>query len=139
MMPLSSDRNTKSRPGDVFSYPVLTGITIYAGALVVLDANGYAKPAVAATGLITVGRAEERVVNTGASGSVSVLVRCGVYHYENSAGADEITQAEVGDNCYIVDDQTLAKTDATGTRSVAGRVVAVGNQPTDGVWVRLGV
>lgn len=138
-MALSADRNTKSRPGDTFSYPVLTGVTIYAGALVVLDANGYAKPAVAATGLTAVGRAEERVTNTGASGSVWVLARCGVYHFENSIGADEITQAEVGDNCYIVNDETLAKTDATGTRSVAGRVVAVANPPTDGVWVRLGV
>lgn len=68
-----------------------------------------------------------------------MLARCGVYHLENSAGADEITQAEVGDNCYIVNDETVAKTDATGTRSVAGRVVAVCSPVTDGVWVRLGV
>lgn len=135
-MALTSDCNTKSRPGDCFSYPVLTGVTIYAGALVVLDANGYARPGVAATGLTAVGRAEERVVNAGTSGSVSILVRNGVYRYENSTAADEITQAEVGDNCYIVDDETLAKTDATGTRSVAGMVVAV---DSDGVWVRLGI
>ncbi|MBF0155147.1 MAG: hypothetical protein HQM03_22075 [Magnetococcales bacterium] len=135
-MALSADRNTQSRPGDCFSYPVLTGVTLYAGALVVLDANGYAKPGVTATGLIAVGRAEERVSNTGASGSVSVLVRRGVYQYKNSAGADEITQANVGDDGYIVDDETVAKTDGTATRSVVGKVMAV---DPGGVWVRLGI
>lgn len=135
-MALSADRNTKSRPGDIFSYPVLTGVTIYAGALVVLDANGYAKPGITATGLIAVGRAEERVTNAGASGSVTVQIQRGVYHYDNSAAADTITAAEVGDTCYIVNDETVAKTDGTGTRSPAGKVVAV---DTDGVWVRIGL
>ncbi|MBF0422777.1 MAG: hypothetical protein HQL73_07275 [Magnetococcales bacterium] len=135
-MALSGDRNTKSRAGDLFNYPVLTGVTIYAGALVVLDADGYAKPGLTATGLITVGRAEGRVVNTGASGSVTVQVQRGVYLYENSAAADEITRSEVGDTCYIVNDETVAKTDAVGTRSAAGKVMAVDG---DGVWVKLGI
>ncbi len=135
-MALTGDRNTKSRVGDLFNYPVLTGVTIFAGAMVVLDANGYAKPGLTATGLVTVGRAENRVVNTGASGSVSVQVQRGIYCYENSPGADEITRAEVGDTCYIVNDETVAKTDAVGTRSAAGKVMAV---DADGVWVKLGI
>lgn len=65
-MALTADRNTKSRPGTSYSHPVLAGVTIYAGALVVLDANGWAKPGVTGTGLTAVGRAEVRVSNTGA-------------------------------------------------------------------------
>ena len=44
-------------------------------------------------------------------------------------------QADVGADCYIVDDQTVAKTNGTNTRSVAGKIIAV---DADGVWVKLG-
>lgn len=135
-MALISDRNTKSRSGGQYACPALAGAVFYAGAIVVLDANGYAKPGVTATDLITVGRADHRLTNTGASGSVQILVVPGIYQYKNSAGADEITIAFVGHDCYIVDDETVAKTSGTSTRSVAGKVMAVNE---DGVWVRLGI
>ena len=38
--------------------------------------------------------------------------------------------------CYIVDDQTVAKTDGSSARSKAGTIVNVDDQ---GVWVRIGV
>ena len=56
----------------------------------------------------------------------------GVFPFKNSAAADEITNAEIGSDCYIVDDETVAKTDGTGTRSVAGKVFLVDDY---GVWV----
>lgn len=40
----------------------------------------------------------------------------------NSDSTDQVTQQQVGSLCYCVDDQTVAKTSAGGTRSVAGRV-----------------
>ncbi|MNU06383.1 hypothetical protein D3C72_2515570 [compost metagenome] len=43
-----------------------------------------------------------------------------------------ITQAHLMKTAYIVDDQTLAATDGTGTRSAAGRIVGI---DTDGVWI----
>lgn len=132
-MALAKDRNTPEQVGDLAEYPVLAATTIYAGALVVLDADGYAKPGTAATGLIAVGRAEARVVNAGASGAETVRVKRGVYRFANSAGADEITAAQVGDACYVVDDETVAKV-GTG-RSVAGLIEGVDAQ---GVWVRIG-
>jgi hypothetical protein len=47
-----------------------------------------------------------------------------------------ITRAEIGDDCYIVDDSTVAKTNPGGnTRSVAGKIVDV---DAKGVWVRIG-
>ena len=37
--------------------------------------------------------------------------------FANSASGDLITAAEVGSDCYIVDDQTVAKTNGSSTRS----------------------
>jgi hypothetical protein len=44
--------------------------------------------------------------------------------------------AEVGAVCYLVDDETVAKTSGTNTRSRAGYVVDV---ETAGVWVLMGL
>lgn len=137
MAALTQDRNTHSRAGELHHPPVAGSVEIFAGSIVMLNATGYATPGAAATGQICAGRAEEHVDNSaGADGDKNVTVRSGVFKFANSASADEITLAEIGDNCYIVDDQTVAKTDGTGARSVAGKVVDV---ESDGVWVRMGL
>jgi len=134
MAALTQDRNTPQRDGSIINIGVAAGKKIYAGALVALDANGYATPGVAATGLKGLGRAEAQVDNSsGSNGDKTVDVRKGIFRYENSSGADQITRADIGNDCYIVDDQTVAKTDGTGTRSVAGKVFDV---DSDGVWVK---
>jgi len=134
MAALTQDRNTPQRDGSIINIGVAAGKKIYAGALVALDANGYATPGATATGLKGLGRAEAQVDNSGGSnGAVTVDVRKGIFRYNNSSGADQITTADIGNDCYIVDDQTVAKTDGTGTRSVAGKVFDV---DSDGVWVK---
>lgn len=137
MAALTQDRNTPRRDGAAFGYPVAASVTCYAGAIAVLDASGNVKPAVTATGLVAVGRFAERADNSaGAAGAMTARVEPGVYCYANSAAADLITAAEIGDDGYLVDDQTVAKTSATNTRSVAGKIVAVDAQ---GVWVKIGI
>jgi hypothetical protein len=136
MSALTADRQTLRKPGENYDYPVAAGVKIYAGALVVLNATGYAKPGVTGTGLVAVGRAEMYVDNTnGNDGDVRVSVRIGVYHWANSSAENAITIAEIGDVCYVVDDQTVAKTNGSGTRSPAGIVDDV---DATGVWVRMG-
>lgn len=121
MTALTSGRPVKSIPGILFSYPVLANAVIHQGAIVVLTAAGYAKPAVTGTGLLAVGIAREPVDATGlASGALTVEVEEMIAGCANSAGGDEITIAELGEIVYLVDDQTIAKTSAGGTRSVAG-------------------
>jgi hypothetical protein len=133
-MALAADRNTPEIEGKLFSYPVLTGVKIYAGGIVVLDSSGWAKPAVEATGLVAVGRAEDQVDNTlGQSGDLYITVREGLFRYANSADADLITKAEIGDTCFLVNDETVAKTSAVNTRSVAGYIRQV---DSEGVWVQ---
>ena len=133
-MALTKDRNTPRRPGEVIAVAVAAEAHIYAGSIVAAKAAGYAAPATAAAGLLCLGRAEEEVDNTGgADGAVKVLVRRGVFQWNNSAAAaDKITAAHIGRTCYMVDDETVAKTHAVATRSAAGTVVAV---DSTGVWV----
>lgn len=132
-MALAADRNTPMKDGELVSVPVATGVTIYAGALVVANASGYATPGAVATTLTYLGRAEEQVVNPGANGAKSVLVRRRKAFKWLNHGADAVVQADFGKTCYVVDDQTVAKTSGTNTRSAAGAVVGV---DSDGIWVQ---
>jgi hypothetical protein len=131
-MALSADRNTPMKDGELVNVPVATGVTIYAGALVALNASGYATPGAVATTLTYLGRAEEQVVNPGANGAKTLNVRRKkAFKFKNS-GADAIVQADLGKTCYIVDDETVAKTNGANTRSAAGTVIGI---DSDGVWV----
>lgn len=133
-MALTADRNTPMKDGELISVPVAADTKIYAGSLVAASATGYATPGATATTLTYLGRAEECVDNAGgAAGAKSVMVRRGkAFKFKNSAG-DAVTQAELGKTCYIVDDETVSKSNAGGnTQSAAGKVVGI---DTDGVWV----
>jgi hypothetical protein len=140
-MALSNERDTPEAGTIIQGYPVLAGAKIFKGSLVVLD-GGYACPGKAATAVKCVGRAEETVDNAGlGNGGKVVLVKRGCFRFANSAAADAIAQADVGNTCYVVDDQTVAKTDGhagetPASRSAAGVIEAV---DAAGVWVSVGL
>lgn len=128
MPALTSDRNTPRRDGRELSDPLAAAAVIYVGALYALDNAGNAVPATAA-GNAARGVAQARAVQT--SGDTRVDGRRGVYRFGNSAGAAEVTRAQIGQPAFVADDQTVAK---TGT-AVAGLVLDV----EDGdVWVDVG-
>jgi len=134
-MALAADRNTPRREGDILSGSVAAAVKIFAGALVMRNAAGYLTKGATAAGSVGVGRAEEQVDNSaGAAGDKALRFRPGTFRFKNSAAADAITIAEIGDKCFIVDDETVAKTDGTATRSPAGVIEDVDAQ---GVWVRV--
>lgn len=133
MTALSGDRNTPQRSADNRKLPVKAATTLYAGALACLDASGWLVPGSTSTTLKAVGRNERKVVNSGANGAVSADVKTGVFRFANSGSTDAITTADIGNDCYIVDDQTVAKTNGGATRSVAGKIFDVDAQ---GVWVK---
>lgn len=136
MAALSAPRNTPERVGNVEDYPVKAATTCFQGGIAVLNA-GYAAPGTTATDLIAIGRFEQDADNSaGAAGAIKARVKRGVFKFKNSASGDLIAQADVGADCYIVDDQTVAKTNGTSSRSRAGIIVAV---DSDGVWVQLGL
>lgn len=135
MAALTKDRNTKRRDGVVYSDPVAATTKIFTGSLVCLNAAGNAVPGSTSTTLKARGVAQEQIDNlTGAIGDKRVETRRGVFPFANSTSTDEITRADIGANAYIVDDQTVAKTSGTNTRSVAGVIRDV---DSDGVWVEI--
>jgi|TARA_Y100001001_G_scaffold105075_1_gene102787 hypothetical protein len=134
-MALTADRNTKRRDGVLYSDPVAAATRIFAGSIVCLDASGNAVPGSTATTLTARGVAQEQVDNRdGAAGDLRVETRRGVFPFANSASTDEITRADIGNSAYIVDDETVAKTNGTSTRSVAGVIRDVDDS---GVWVEI--
>lgn len=133
MTALATDRRTPERSGDRREPAVKGATVIYAGAMVAMGADGFAVPMSTATTLKGIGRAQERVDNSaGADGAETVKVDAGIFRFANSAAGDEITAADIGSDCYGVDDQTVAKTNGTNTRSVAGKIFDV---DANGVWV----
>ena len=56
----------------------------------------------------------------------------GIFRWLNEGG-DAVTIADRYNQCFIVDDQTVARTDGTSSRSAAGIVIDV---DADGVWVQ---
>lgn len=133
MTALTQDRNTRRRDGVQIEPPVAANARVFAGALVAINAAGYAVAGITALGLVGAGAALQRADNTGGTaGAIRVRLSKQPHHFGNSAAADAITLADLGKDCFIVDDQTVAKTDGAGTRSRAGRVFDV---DADGVWV----
>lgn len=132
-MALTGPRMTDSVEGVDRVFPVAAGVKIWQGALVALVA-GLAQPGSIVAGGLGLGRAEQTVDNTGGiAGALAVKVRRGVFKFANAA-ADPVGANQVGRNCYILDDATVAATDGgNGARSVAGLVHQV---DADGVWVR---
>ncbi|MCI9484391.1 MAG: hypothetical protein HFH27_08005 [Clostridiaceae bacterium] len=136
MAALTMERDTPEimNGGRLLSLPVKGGVTIYQGAIVALDADGYAVPGIKAAGLTAVGRAEETVTNPGADGAETVKALRGVFVYANSAtAADKVTAKHLLQPCYIEDDQTV--TAAAAGASVAGLVLRADE---NGVAVQLG-
>lgn len=135
MTALSADRPTPRRlPSGWFEQPVAASQRIFTGALVARNAAGFLVKGAAATGLIGVGTAMRGVDNSaGDAGDARAQYSSETARFANSGSGDAITIAEIGDICWIVDDQTVAKTDGSGTRSPAGIVEEVDAQ---GVWVR---
>lgn len=133
MAALAKDRNTPRREGEVIEVPMAGMTKIYAGSLACRAASGLAVPGSTAADLVALGRAEEQVDNSaGAASAKSVRIRRGTFQWANSAGADKIAAVDIGNDCYIVDDQTVAKTSKSNARSKAGKILGV---DSGGVWV----
>jgi hypothetical protein len=132
-MPLSTERNTPERVPDFIAVPMAANVRAFKGGLAVLAA-GNAQPGATALNLVAAGRFEETVDNLGgAAGAKSVNIRRGCFQFRNS-GVDPVLAADINKDCFVVDDEFVARTNGTNTRSVAGKVKGV---DAAGVWVEI--
>lgn len=133
MTALSAPRNTPRRERTTRHVPIGAGVKLIAGGMAGINPAGYLVPVTAVTTLKGIGRIEQTIDNlTGSNGAVLAETALGTFRYENSASADLITRADIGSDAYGVDDQTVAKTSATNSRSIVGKIFDVDDQ---GVWV----
>lgn len=134
MSALTQERDTIRRDGHQGAAPVAAATKIYAGSIACMSAAGFATKGATSTTLKALGMATQTADNSaGANGDIAVSYRRdGWFRFANSAAGDAIALADVGADAYIVDDQTVAKTNGTNTRSVAGVIRDV---DASGVWI----
>lgn len=127
------DRNTPERDSKQFGFPMAAATKGLAGTIACINSSGFLAPGVTSATLKTVGIFEATVDNSaGAAGDIYGKVRRGCFRFANSAAGDLIVLADIGASCYVVDNQTVAKTNGGSTRSVAGVIRDV---EAAGVWV----
>jgi len=116
---------------------VAANTTIFDGAIAATNAAGDLIPASDTAGITVQGRAAKQMVNaTGAAKAPAHFARVetGVFGYSTSGGS-AITKADIGKNCFILDDNTVVRTGGTANAIVAGTVDDVDSDGT--VWVKI--
>lgn len=134
-MPQTAERGTLRRNGNMAVFPVAAATRMWAGSIACAQTGAaFVTKGATSTTLRGIGMVDETADNTaGSAGAISVKVRRdGWFQFANSSAGDLITVADIGADCYIVDDMTVAKTSGGATRSIAGKVRDV---DTGGVWI----
>ncbi|HUB68007.1 MAG TPA: hypothetical protein VL981_11035 [Candidatus Methylacidiphilales bacterium] len=130
--------DTPERAGEFLYLPVAALTSLYAGTLIALNSSGFATYATDAAGLEVVGRAEYNVNNSADAigGALSIQVRRGVFKYFNSSrssGAYALAAGNVGQICYVQDEQTVQTAAGSTNKIIAGVFLGL---DTDGkAWI----
>jgi len=130
-MALTADRNTPRREGDNRVDGLAASVVVFGGAILMRNAAGYLTKGATATDLVGAGVAMEARTGGANAGDEVIEWRAGRFRFKNSTSTDAITIADIGKIFYVVDDETVAKTSGTNTRSIGGFVEDVDDQ---GVW-----
>lgn len=128
MAALTGDRNTEwtRLDGEVTPSPGMkANTTIFNGAGVCVDANGFLVPASDTANLRTQGVAREKGVSTGlADGALRLRVGYGVFAFKTT-GVNAITVADIGKLAYWLDDQTVVRAAGATNDVPAGTVEGI--------------
>jgi hypothetical protein len=118
-------------------YLVAASTTIYAGGMVCINATGYAVPAANTAGLSdVVGIATATVDNAdGADGEMAIVVEYGAGGAFMLDAAGGISQADVGRDAFVSDDQTVTDAAASTNRVRVGKILEFIDEATNKVWV----
>lgn len=140
MTALAQDRNTARKYVERFLAEdalVAATTTVFNGSLTAANANGELRPAADVAAITVLGVAQHQMKNTtGAAAKVTpkAKVAAGVFKFATTGGF-AITAADVGKNCFVLDDQTVVRTGGTVNAIVAGVVDSM--DADGGVWVKV--
>ena len=108
MSALSEARNTAELHVGTLHYNfervVNDGSTVFAGAIAAQNSSGKAVPASDTANLVVLGRAEATV-----GAGDNLVIRTGVFLFDNGTSSEELTVADIGAAAYVVDDHTVGK------------------------------
>lgn len=105
------------------------------GSIVLIKSDGLAYVGVAyaaaSNGFVPGVAACELDTTIPANQGKSVIIEPGIWgDFDNSAAADAIAEDDRGKLCYLVDDNTVALTDNSGARTLAGRIEEIADDGT---------
>ncbi|WP_407478406.1 hypothetical protein [Acinetobacter baumannii] len=130
---------TEMRDGELIPVPLKAGAVVLVGTFALVDDTGFAvgsAAAIAATQKV-VGVWDGSADNTdGEAGDVLACARRKKQFLFRNSATDAVTQAEFGDEVFVEDNQTVAKTTGAGL-PVAGKFMGFDTQFTDCVWVEI--
>lgn len=120
--------NKGSNIGTAIGYKAAASQTFYHGALVALNASGYLVPASSTAGLRVVGIADlqgqPNVVSSATLGATVISVLTGIFPFACGTSTDALTIADLGNQVYALDDQTVGRLPGSG-RAPAGQLIKV--------------
>lgn len=130
---------TEMRVGILMLIPLAALALVLQGTFAVVDANGYAVASANVGGAdqSCVGIWDNSAENTGANGDVVACVRRKQQFLVYNSVTDPVTQSDLGATVFIEDNQTIAKTDGAGTRSLGGYFMGFDVQNPEFVWVEI--
>ena len=130
-MALSADRDTKERAvphATRHERLAASSEEFYVGQLVAIDVDATGSPVTpAVAGDLTLqvcGRCEERLT-TGANNTKTVKFKSGCFYYASGGTFEAIDANDIGKQCFVVDDQSVGISGATGDNAKAGRIYDV--------------
>ncbi len=131
-----------------FDFPIAGNVILYKGGYGALNANGFLVPAsstpgLRAAGIIAPGTNHSTYDTTAsgpqgqlADGAINGRVQAGVFPFIIS-GTDPVTQADVLNDVFLVDDQTISRSDGGAGASIAGQLIRIDTSPAR-AWVAIG-
>lgn len=131
--------STEYRDGILIAVPLAAMAAVLMGTFAVVGEDGYAVASedVGAIGQTCIGIWDNDAENPNAAGTVNGIAHRGKQFLVANSAVDPVTQADFGAPVYIEDNQTIAKTDGAGSRSLAGRFMGFDTQYTGSVWVEI--
>ena len=139
-MPLIKEFMASELVGDSEDLPVAADTIIYGGSVVVTGPDGLARPGYEAPDITVWGKATETVDNRGKpAGAQKITVMLSrsyrKFRYDNDVSGTPLSQADIGQSCFLLDDHTFSADDNSGARSTGGTLIAIDPGGAK-VWVR---
>lgn len=131
----------------VFGRTAKAGKVFYGNALAVLEGVGkFLVPAIGTAGGVCVGVVDlddkDSVDTTGTTdGDVPIKVRTGIFPFRVGTSTDALLKADEGNDVFVIDDETVGKTDGAVGRPIAGQLWKIDTVTFPGntvAWVSIG-